>query len=938
MNYYVDIIDTENNDYTTRVEMAAASSVVLSYKGSDQKDNLKIVGSSLKFTILVPGVENVDGALDHLFTGDEIRYRVEIRKEADDKLIWQGFNLPDTYSEPYKAGTLSIDLKATDGLGRLKGKYLPDEFYQEEKTVIEILQACLALTGLEMPVYFCPAIENFHQKKFHTIYIDGKDFTGSNDKKDDAYKILEYFAQDLLFCVFQSMGYWHLEGLNKRNLVTYTADEYAVDGNYNGRVTLTRNIKTLKGQALATPVVTTVPPYGRIRVEHEREPVAFLETQSKEVNDGWAVTTGVNPEIYASEWQGSFYAKSVAPDYDIIFYNSETGVFNQSVYTGLRSKLYLQKGEKYKLTMSVRLNDTLFNQNTQDPLFKIVEWEDPINYKVVFNDEVLFANYQVDPSDVITDAEKLKMETNQKVDTVTFEFVVQENGLLDVVFFQPYKDGLRFESVSVTELKLEAIGFEDLAVFEDVISEEFTQNKEVELTFSDDPSGYSKSFRLEKLSGNAAQSEQIQIPILYSFSQFGNHFAAVQLDGANLISEDPSAAIYVNDPNNVKVLDVIYNYQEGEQMLLLVDTPGLSGNFVLNRFFRNQGPADRDTWKEWGDSIYQVEKLPFAEAYAKIYRRLFKIPHVKADLTLRFPVLFNDLLRWDYKQDAIYAVTNLRAWDIDAGKTSLTMVRAIYQEGDDGSGGDNLPPFVDAGPDLNLDNDQTSIVLNAIATDPDGFITGGLWQQVAGDPGGSINGQTNIEEATAVGLTGDFYTFRITVTDNDGATAFDEVNVTRLRDYLITLTEILNTSTPVEEGFEVEKHFRIDCTPALPDNFNLNIGASYEVDLRVTDTIDDISEGQVIVYKNGVEIVNDFYQMRDYNDDNFNTVVNIPFNYNNTDTIIIKLKAVATFTAPEGVYARSIVDLNVNTIEFSSGAGVITSVLPLNQEARAETV
>jgi hypothetical protein len=78
--------------------------------------------------------------------------------------------------------------------------------------------------------------------------------------------------------------------------------------------------------------------------------------------------------------------------------------------------------------------------------------------------------------------------------------------------------------------------------------------------------------------------------------------------------------------------------------------------------------------------------------------------------------------------------------------------------------------------------------------------------------------------------------------------------------------------------------------------------------------------------------------MRDYNDDNFNTVVNIPFNYNNTDTIIIKLKAVATFTAPEGVYARSIVDLNVNTIEFSSGAGVITSVLPLNQEARAETV
>jgi hypothetical protein len=46
----------------------------------------------------------------------------------------------------------------------------------KEQSVIAILSQCLRLTGLEMELCFKPAIENFVNKDYDTIYIDTATF------------------------------------------------------------------------------------------------------------------------------------------------------------------------------------------------------------------------------------------------------------------------------------------------------------------------------------------------------------------------------------------------------------------------------------------------------------------------------------------------------------------------------------------------------------------------------------------------------------------------------------------------------------------------------------------------------------------------------------------------------------------------------------------
>jgi hypothetical protein len=53
---------------------------------------------------------------------------LKLLKNFDDDSIWQGYILPDLYSEPYKQVNFFVNFTATDGLARLKGKYLTDDF------------------------------------------------------------------------------------------------------------------------------------------------------------------------------------------------------------------------------------------------------------------------------------------------------------------------------------------------------------------------------------------------------------------------------------------------------------------------------------------------------------------------------------------------------------------------------------------------------------------------------------------------------------------------------------------------------------------------------------------------------------------------------------------------------------------------------------------
>ncbi|WP_165813959.1 PKD domain-containing protein [Terrimonas sp.] len=87
----------------------------------------------------------------------------------------------------------------------------------------------------------------------------------------------------------------------------------------------------------------------------------------------------------------------------------------------------------------------------------------------------------------------------------------------------------------------------------------------------------------------------------------------------------------------------------------------------------------------------------------------------------------------------------------------------------------NKPPVVNAGNDQEVPA-GVQVYLAATASDPDGNIVSYLWQKVSG-PAGDVISQPASTNTSASFTNAGTYIYRITVTDNEGATASDEVSV-----------------------------------------------------------------------------------------------------------------------------------------------------------------
>ena len=95
-----------------------------------------------------------------------------------------------------------------------------------------------------------------------------------------------------------------------------------------------------------------------------------------------------------------------------------------------------------------------------------------------------------------------------------------------------------------------------------------------------------------------------------------------------------------------------------------------------------------------------------------------------------------------------------------------------------GSGGTaNQPPTANAGPDKTVTLPTNSVTLNGSGTDPDGTVTAYSWTRVSGPAGSSFSNPSSAT-TTVNNLVQGSYVFRLTVTDNSGASASDEVTVT----------------------------------------------------------------------------------------------------------------------------------------------------------------
>jgi len=93
------------------------------------------------------------------------------------------------------------------------------------------------------------------------------------------------------------------------------------------------------------------------------------------------------------------------------------------------------------------------------------------------------------------------------------------------------------------------------------------------------------------------------------------------------------------------------------------------------------------------------------------------------------------------------------------------------------AGSSNIPPTVDVGSDQTLTFPDNDVSVTATAADADGTIASYYWEKISGPFSYAITDNDGAS-TDITGMETGVYVFRCTVTDDDGATSYDEITIT----------------------------------------------------------------------------------------------------------------------------------------------------------------
>lgn len=844
MDYRIEIKDMENLQDPLILEYAERSSITLNWMGGDDKTQ-PIVGSELNFSMEV--LDGADGKYIQYFTSDEQKWQVTKYLSNTDTIIWRGYILPESYSEPWANPTFYPQFSAVDGLGLLKGKKLTDDFYSEEKTVIEIISACLKLTGIDFDIYLSPAITNAVQEHWHEIYLDTRNYF-KEDKPPSAYVLLEEIISSMRCQLFQAEGRWYIEGINKRHLPKVTFYKYNISGVYLGTVDIEKQIK--KVGWYPTPMLNMIPAIKDVNITHERDELGVTEDLYQEQDIDWIDALGVVREIYPQNWDFTQDYKPImrAPGYYLELPVDPNTTVQFTKYVAQRERPYVLRGTRVKVEMEFKL--ILSRALTEDEINTHLEngkWINAPMHGMFLNDtRIYFNGIYSEPA----------IEFGKDLTATTeYEFRATEDGFLKIQF-HPTPGGSYLypdlAAVQVRKITLKDLDQKDKEFYSQTITPNSTQIRDIDLAISDDISAISKCFYLEKQRElDPHKSFKVEVPIENYFQHNGHFYAVVSLKHANLIEQYINTVHWTNPYEYLQNLEVIYNLNGGEQMVVKSDQE-LSGNlYVVVSPYKDQA-GDRQDWIRWADALYNIEKKPYTQAVAEIEHKLFSEPHLRIEASAAAPVKFNDLIQFDYRGTKKYFVPTNASWNPDENESQVSLVEGIYA----GNSLGNIPPYVNAGPDIFIASAETEVqIAEAQANDPNGYIESLVWTQTEGT-GATFSSASSLNPLIS-NITGDKNAFTLTATDNDGTSAVDSMRVERWKNYDLTLTLLdhqVVSDGPIRQRKEV-KEFQLGFNPDLPGPESATLTFDAELLLGANDLQNtNIDRAKITILKSGVEL------------------------------------------------------------------------------------
>ena len=226
--------ETERYKHQMRLELwekdyvGEATAMVLS--GEPQltmEEGDTICGSSLDFGLL----SETNGQYLHLYTTDNHKYLIKILR--DGAVMWEGYLLPEYYSEAYIAAPYTVSFTATDWLGMLKNIDFPAE--DTRVPILQIIKTCLQYT--ELPLDFACQLDlrvegiNDTTNVLGALYLNPMTFTGYN-----CYEVLEKILAAFNATLRQTGHRWLISSIDDEvplRLISWDSLSYTGDGESN---------------------------------------------------------------------------------------------------------------------------------------------------------------------------------------------------------------------------------------------------------------------------------------------------------------------------------------------------------------------------------------------------------------------------------------------------------------------------------------------------------------------------------------------------------------------------------------------------------------------------------------------------------------------------------------------------------------------------------